>query len=138
MNCKIPNRARSTTAPPPAGRIQAGFTLAEVLAAMLFMAIVIPVAVGGLRLASLAGEVGARKAVATRIAERVLNEAIVTGQTQKSAQNGIVREGVLDFRWTLNIEASGLDTLRLATVQVTFPAQGKDYDVNLSTLVEGQ
>lgn len=119
-------------------RAQAGFTLAEVLAAMLFMAIVIPVAVAGLRIASLAGEVGARKAVAIRIAGRVLNETIVTGQTQKSVQNGIVREGVLDFRWTLNIETSGLDTLRLATVQVTFPAQGQDYDVSLSTLVEGQ
>jgi len=105
---------------------------------MLFMAIVIPVAVAGLRLASLAGEVGARKAVAARIAERVLNEAMVTGQAQKSAQSGTVREGVLDFRWTLTIESSGLDTLRLATVQVAFPAQGRDYDVSLSTLVNSQ
>ena len=129
MNC------RTTSPSPAARRAQAGFTLAEVLAAMLFMAIVIPVAVAGLRIASLAGEVGSRKAVACRIAERVLNEAVVTGQLQKSFQSGTIREGVLDYRWTLNIEPSGLDTLRVATAQVTFPAQGKDYDVSVSTLV---
>jgi len=129
MSCKTTSRSSA------ARRAQAGFTLAEVLAAMLFMAIVIPVAVAGLRIASLAGVVGARKAVACRIAERVLNEAVVTGQVQKSYQSGTVREGILDYRWTLNIEPSSLDTLRVATVTVIFPAQGKDYDINLSTLV---
>jgi Tfp pilus assembly protein PilV len=117
-------------------RAQAGFTLAEVLAAMMFMAIVIPVAVAGLRLAGLAGEVAARKAVACRIADRVLNEMIVTGQTQKSVQSGKVQEGPIEYRWQMNLESSGLDTLRLATVQVSFAAQGSDYDVRLSTLVD--
>ena len=55
-------------------RRTSAFTLVEVLAALLFMAIVIPVAVDALHVASLAGEVAARKAVATRIADRVLNE----------------------------------------------------------------
>src|SRR5215207_7041870 len=58
------------------------FTLAEVLAALAFMAIVIPVAVNGLRVANLAGQVGERKAVAARVAERVLNEWTVTGASQ--------------------------------------------------------
>jgi type II secretory pathway pseudopilin PulG len=119
-------------------RRQAAFTLAEVLAAMLFMAIVIPVAILGLRLASQAGEVATRKAIATRIGERVLNETIVTGQTQKSSQMGQTREGQQDYRWTLLIEPSGLDTLRLATVQVFYPVQDKEYDVRLSTLVSSQ
>jgi type II secretory pathway pseudopilin PulG len=130
MNCR--------TASPwsAANRAEAGFTLAEVLAAMLFMAIVIPVAVGALRIANLAGEVATRKAVACHIAESVLNDAIVTGQLQRGYLNGTVREGVLDYSWTLQVDPSGLDTLSLARVQVTFPAQGKDYDVALSTLVD--
>jgi len=102
----------------------------------MFMAIVIPVAVGALRIASLAGEVGTRKAVACRVAERVLNEAVVTGTVERSNQTGTVRERGLDYRWTLNVEPSGLDTLREATVKVTFPAQGKEYDVSLTTLVD--
>ena len=93
---------------------------------MLFMAIVIPVAVGALRIANLAGEVATRKAVAARIADRMLNEMIVTGQTSKSGQTGKVQEGPIEYTWTINIESSGLDTLRLATVDVTFPAQGKE------------
>jgi Tfp pilus assembly protein PilV len=119
-----------------ARRARAGFTLAEVLAAMLFMAIVIPVAVQGLRLASLAGEVGARKTVACRIAENVLNEAVITHTTERSYQSGTVKEGVVEYRWTLNVEPAGLDTLRTATVQVTFQAQGRDFDVSVSTLVD--
>ena len=105
---------------------------------MMFMAIVIPVAVGALRLASHAGEVATRKAVAARIADRVLNEMIVTGQAQKSAQSGKVQEGPIEYSWTMSIQSSGLDALRLATVDVSFAAQGKDYDVKMSTLVNAQ
>jgi prepilin-type N-terminal cleavage/methylation domain-containing protein len=137
MNCKTRNRWRTASGTGVPQR-RAGFTLVEVLAAMLFLAIVIPVAVAGLRTAGLAGEVSTRKAAACRIAERVLNESIVTGQTQKSALSGTIHEGALDFRWTMNIESSGLEDMKLATVDVTFPAQGKDYDVQLSTLVNSQ
>jgi len=94
------------------------------------------VAVAGLRIASLAGEVGARKAVACRVADSVLNEAMVTGQLQKSSQSGSVREGEIDYQWSITVEPSGLDTLSLATVEVTFPARGQNYDVTLSTLVD--
>jgi Tfp pilus assembly protein PilV len=140
MNCRIPSRSHGASAArrSPASLRQAGFTLAEVLAAMLFLAIVIPVAVGGLRIASLAGEVAARKAVAARIAERTLNEAVVTGQIQKGALAGTVTEGNSDYRWSITVGPSSLDTLRLATVTVAFPAQGTDYDVSLSTLVDTQ
>ena len=55
----------------------AAFTLAEVMAAMLFLAIVVPVAVEALHVSSLAGEVAARKGAAARIADRVLNESLI-------------------------------------------------------------
>ena len=42
-------------------RNESAFTLAEVLAALLFMAIVIPVAVEALHVASLSGEIATRK-----------------------------------------------------------------------------
>ena len=57
-----------------------GFTLAETLAAMLFMAIVIPVAVRGVMLANRAGVVAERKRVAAELADRLLVETIVTQQ----------------------------------------------------------
>lgn len=119
-----------------AKRACAGFTLAEVLAALVFMAIVIPVAVQGVRIANLAGQVGERKAVAVRIAERVLNELVVTRQWQQAVQTGSIREGPQDYRWLMRLDTWPEGTLRLVTVQVTFPVQGKDYDVRLSTLVD--
>ena len=114
----------------------AGFTLAEVLAALAFMAIVIPVAVQGLRIANLAGQVGQRKAVAVRVAERVLNELVVSGQLQGTAQTGTLRQGLQEYRWSLRSEQWREDAMRLVTVQVVFPVQGQDYDVHLSTLVD--
>lgn len=116
--------------------IRAGFTLAEVLAALAFMAIVIPVAVEGLRVANLAGQVGQRKAVAARVAERVLNEWIVTGQSQTARQSGTVQEGVVDYTWSIRTQPWNQDTMRLVTVSVIYQAQGKEYDVNLSTLLD--
>jgi Tfp pilus assembly protein PilV len=122
-----------------------GFTLAEVLAAMLFLAIVIPVAVEALHVSSLAGEVAARKGAAARIADRVLNESLVTTNWTGSGQSGTVSEGAIDYRWTLSVQswpqaqnsASPLNskiTMEMLTAQVTFQAQGKDYTVKLSTL----
>lgn len=119
-----------------AKRACSGFTLAEVLAALAFMAIVIPVAVEGLRVANLAGQVGQRKAVAARIAERVLNEWIVAGQSQTARQSGTVQEGVLDYSWSIRTQPWNQDTMRLVTVSVVYPAQGREYDVNLSTLLD--
>lgn len=120
-----------------ASRSGAGFTLAEVLAALLFMAIVIPVAVQGLRTASLAGEVAQRKSTAARVAERVLAESIVTTNWNSASQGGVVMENGLEFRWTLQNVGWEEDPLRLLAVDVTYTVQEQDYSVRLSTLVDG-
>jgi prepilin-type N-terminal cleavage/methylation domain-containing protein len=112
----------------------AAFTLAEVLAAMLLLAIVIPAAVEALHISSLAGEVAARKGAAARIADRILNESIVTTNWSGNAQSGTVTEGALDFRWTLTTRNWPQDALQMLTAEVKFQAQGKDYSVKLSTL----
>jgi len=112
------------------------FTLAEVLAALAFMAIVIPVAIEGLRIANTAGLVGQRKGVAMRIAERVLNEAMVSSQSRSSGQGGVIQEGTQQYRWTLRTQPWSEDAMKKVTVQVIFPVQGAEYDVSLSTLVD--
>jgi hypothetical protein len=117
---------------------RAAFTLAEVLAAMLFLAIVIPVAVEALHVSSLAGEVAARKGAAGRIADRILNESLVTTNWSGSVQSGTVSEGALDFRWTLTSQNWPQDSMQMLTTEVKFLAQGKDYSVKLSTLASSQ
>ena len=117
-------------------RLRAGFTLIEVLAAMLFMAIVIPVGLQGVRVAGRAGEVGERKAAAARIAERMLNELLVTGQYLQSSQNGVIEEGSKQFNWNMRTDAWEFGVLRLMTVEVGYKVQGQEYSVHLSTLVD--
>jgi type II secretory pathway pseudopilin PulG len=119
-----------------AKRSRSAFTLAEALAALAFMAIVIPVAVEGLRVANQAGQVADRKAAAGRVADRVLNELLVTKQWQQASSSGEVQEGRLSYRWRLLTEAWVQDTLKQLTVLVTYSVQGQDYDVRLSTLVD--
>lgn len=110
------------------------FTLAEVLAAMLFMAIVIPVAVAGLRVASRSGEVAERKVRAARVAERVLEENLVTTNWMQSVRNGTVTEGNLEFRWTMNNENWSQDAMQQISVEVKYNVQGQEYSVKMATL----
>ncbi len=121
-----------------ASRRRSGFTLAEVLAALLLMAIVIPVALQGLHVASTAGEVGQRKMVAARIGNKVISELKVMAQLQNTGQTGVVQEHGLSYRWTVKNEPwteDALSQMTVASVTVSFPVQGKNFDVRLSTLV---
>jgi len=119
---------------------KAAFTLAEVLAALVFMAILIPVALEALSIATRAGEVAARKGEAALVAERVLNENVVTTNWNKSVQSGTVQQGIREFRWTLHNDPWNQDltqsAMRQLTVDVIYTAQGKDYSVRMSTLVD--
>lgn len=114
-----------------------GFTLAEVLAALAFLAILIPVVVECLNIASRAGEVAERKAQAARVAANVLNESIVTTNWAQSSQNGTEEDGAEQYKWTLESDPWNQDPMRVLTVDVKYTVQGKDYSVQLSTLVDG-
>jgi hypothetical protein len=122
-------------------RDKSAFTLAEVLAALLFLAIVIPVALEGMHVASRAGSVAVRKREAARVAERILNENLVTTNWNNGAsQVGTVVDGTRQFQWILRNEPWNVDqntsTMRLLSVEVTYAAQGQNYAVRLSTLTD--
>lgn len=136
MNCD-PKRHRPTASGDRARRGSArGFTLAEVLAALLFMAIVIPVSVEGLRVAHRAGQVGHRKAVAARVGERILNEWLITGSRMGGQPSGVTLDGAFEYRWTVRTEPWSEDAMRLVTVEVVYRVQDQDYALRLGTLVD--
>lgn len=140
----IPLARRSDASPTAAavgvcrsGGRTAGFTLAEVLAALLFLAILIPVTMQGLGVASRAGILGQRKATAIRIAERVLDEQIVTGLINISAPSGTVVENDVSYPWTVGTEAWAADgNMTLVTATVSFDVQGGTYQVAANTLYD--
>lgn len=136
-NCKSAKFGPSRPITRHASRItypHSAFTLAEVLAALLFLAIVIPTAVEAVHVASLAGEVAARKGAAARVADRILNESIVTTNWSGGLKSGTVTEGIEDFQWRLTVQNWPSDAMQLLTAEVTYSAQGRDYTVRLSTL----
>jgi type II secretory pathway pseudopilin PulG len=118
-----------------AGACVRAFTLVEVLAALLMMAIIIPVAMEGMSVASRAGILGQRKAAAIRVGERILNELIVTGETQQTTSSGTIEQGDAQYSWSMQSENWTEGSLLQLTVTVTFTLQGNAYDVRVSTLV---
>lgn len=99
------------------------------------MAIVIPVAMKGLQIASRAGVVAQRKSVASRLAESLLNEVIVTQQWEGALQRGDFGEDYNGYEWRILNETWGQEAaLRLISVEVIYRVQDREYNVRLSTL----
>ncbi|HUA38698.1 MAG TPA: prepilin-type N-terminal cleavage/methylation domain-containing protein [Candidatus Sulfopaludibacter sp.] len=118
---------------------RSAYTLIEVLAALLLLAIVIPVALEALDTASLAGDVAARKGEAARIAEDELNQSVITTNWNFGTQTGTMNDGGRAFNWTVSSESWPQDSvMELLTAQVRFSVQGRNYSVQLSTLAESQ
>ena len=79
-----------------------------------------------------------RKGEAARVADRVLNESIVTTNWDR-AISGTVMDNGHTFRWTLRNQFWPVDSsMQLLTAQVEFTAQGRNYSVQLSTLANSQ
>jgi hypothetical protein len=110
-----------------------------VLAALVFMAIVIPAAIEAMHLASRAGSIAARKSEAAVVAQRVLGENLVTTNWSQSVQGGTISQGQRQFRYSLQNEAWTPDTqniMRQLTVTVYFTAQNHESSISMSTLVD--
>jgi len=131
----VRNDVNSLLSWPCGAEARRGFTLVEVLAALLLMAIIIPVAMDGMSVASRAGILGQRKAAAMRVAELVLNELIVEGNTQQASSSGNTAAGDTHYPWTMRSETWAEDAMMQMTVTVTFLVQGNPYEVSATTLL---
>ena len=118
-------------------QFRSAFTFAEVLAALVFMAIVIPVAIEGLQVANRAGVVAHRKGIAAHLADGILNDLIVTNGWRNARPSGTFNDDLLNgYRWFVDNETWTEDAMRLVSVEVTYTVQSREYNVRLSTLVQ--
>ncbi len=108
------------------------------MAALLFLAIVIPAAVEALHVASGAGEIAVRKSEAARVADFVLNQSLVMTNWSSGPQSGTIDQGADEFHWTLSSQNWQADAMQLLTAQVSFSTQGRNYSVQMSTLANLQ
>ncbi len=111
------------------------FTLVEVLASLMLIALVVPVAMEAMAVASRVGELGQRKAAAVRVGERVLGELLAEGQLATGATSGVAQEGPFEYPWSVRLENWPEDALQQATVTVTFSVRGAAQEIALATLL---
>lgn len=121
---------------PTADHSRRGFTLAEVLAALVLLAVVVPVALEGVSVASRAGVTGQRQAAAARVAERVLGEFVSTGRTETGVESGTAREDGVTYTWRLDRIPWAADPLEEVTVRVSYDVQGQSRSLSLSTILD--
>ena len=115
---------------------RAGFTFAEVLAAMVFLAVLIPVVIQGILLANRAATVSARQALAARLGANQLEAWVATGQWQSGLRSGTFAPDYPMFQWQLSDQPWSADSMTELTLEVRFEVQGRPYTVRLSTLVD--
>lgn len=116
-----------------------GFTFVEVLAALVFLAILVPAIVQGLTLANRTSVVSERSAIAGELAENKLNELLINNAWETATETrGDFGTDWPGYRWEMNETTWDQDTVNTMTeltVQVFFPVQGQERNVQLSTLV---
>ncbi len=113
-----------------------GFTLVEVLAAMLFMTILVPVAVEGLLVCNRLSVAAQRKREVAQLANEKLTEFVVTETWRDGDQSGDFGEDWPGYSWEMKSESWTEDTMRLITVTAFYQVQGQERSESFSTLVE--
>ena len=119
-----------------AARPRRGFTLMEVLATLVLIAIVIPVALEGISISLRAASTAKRSMEAVSLAETKLNELIATGEWQFGVLSGDFGQEFEQYRWDAEIlqrdESADLSEL---VVHVTWEGRGGERGVQVATLI---
>lgn len=114
------------------------FTLIEVLAAMLLMAIVLPPVMEGVALATRAASDARRRTEAAGLAEEKLSELLATSQWTGGSLSGDFGAGWPDYHWQANVYGWAADTttqsLQQIDLNVTWTSRGRPQSITLSTL----
>ena len=122
---------------------RAAFTLLEVLVALLFVAILLPVMMRALSLSAQLGAHGQREAFAVSLATYQLTEITATESWQTGDDEGDFETGqwgsqVERYQWTLTVDDWEDATMKELTVVVSWMERGREQSVRLTTVVTEQ
>jgi len=82
-------------------RKRAGFTFVEVLAALAFLGILIPVVLSAMTVSLRASEIAERSSVAAQLGENMLNEMIVENTWSSAGTRGDFGQDYPGYRWQM-------------------------------------
>jgi general secretion pathway protein I len=112
-----------------------GFTLVEVLAAMVLVAIVLPTALQGTILCMNLASNARMQVQAASLAQAKLSELAATRMIDDAVQTGDFGEQWPQYTWIATVQTWDDPRLVELDVSVLWNRRGKDYDVTVSTLV---
>jgi len=128
-------RATSPGAPPRATRRRPAFTLIEILATLLLVAIILPVAVSGISLALNVAGASKRQTEAAALAQAKLAEIVAYEQWHTATLAGDFSPDQPQYRWAAQVTDWQGTRVQQLDVQVLWNDRGQDHRVTLSTLV---
>ena len=115
---------------------RAAFTFVEVLAAMAFLGILIPVLASALHLSSGVGSAAERSTIAAQLGENRLNELTLGDAWTSAESGGDFGTDWPRYRWELKKSDWQTGAMTELVLDVFFTVQGREQDVRLSTLVD--
>ena len=135
MTCEAPHILMALTRRRATHARRGGFTLIEVLATLVLLGIVMPVAMRGVSLALAASSIARRTAEASSLAEMKLNELVADGTWQTGGTGGdFADQNQPDYRWTCENASRDYGTHEVI-LHVTWTQRGQERSMSLATLV---
>ena len=112
-----------------------GFTFIELLATVVLIAIIMPVAMGSIGLCTRLGGQSRRQIEAASLANTKLTELKVTGDWENGNPRGEFEDDWSDYQWRATVIGWTDAAMRQLDVTVSWFSQGKERSVTLSTLI---
>ena len=122
------NRARHS-------RNRQAFTLVEVLATLVLVAAILPVAMKAVTLATEASGLARREMEAVSLAETKLTELVSLGEWTSLEPSGDFGSDYPAYRWQAELEDVDGSTLKQLTVRVLWTVGTRTRNVELTTLI---
>ena len=114
---------------------RSAFTFVETLAAMAFLAILLPVLISAVLVSSRAGSVAERTTNAVQLGDNRLNELTLGGAWSSAESRGDFGTDWPGYRWELTKADWQTGAMTELVIHVFFPVQGGEHEVQMSTLV---
>ncbi|HOJ39118.1 MAG TPA: type II secretion system protein [bacterium] len=112
-----------------------GFTLVEVLAALTFAAILLPVVMKGFSLASAVTAETRRREEALTLAQNLIAEIVSLNSLKNVEPEGDFSPEHPEYRWKVNFNQWDVAGVREIEVTVMWSARGQERKIVLTTLV---
>ena len=111
-----------------------GFTMIEVLASMMLVAIVLPVAMKGVSLALQTASLARQRSLAASLAETQMNDLITAADWDQTSMQGTFEENP-GYSWTADLTQWQSTTVQQLEVKVLWTSRGQQRSVTLDTLI---